>query len=183
MWMALKHTRQSYLHQMNHLVIMRLTDNLGIPSNATVTSSDSVSFATIFTDTAMSSDTVVFWLILVVALLLLTLKAVKYVLKWKNKKLSTADTIAQLNTVLTEGLQLLSTRTIPPSAPAVQSEIVWERERTDSAASLFNSQSETCRVSVSPFCQLLTLSFQSRFSESIKPVSDHRSSSVSQTAS
>ena len=118
--MVLRHTRQSYTNHMKHLVTMSLLNNTrSISANLTETSSDSVSFTNIFSDVSSPSDNVVFWLILVVALLLLMLKAAKYILKWKNKKLSTADTLAQLNTVLVESMKLLSTRAIPPSAASV----------------------------------------------------------------
>ena len=55
-------------------------------------------------------DLVVFWLIFVVALLLLVLKSVKYIVKWRNKKLSTADTIHHLNGVLREAMQILGAK-------------------------------------------------------------------------
>lgn len=55
----------------------------------------------IFTHINETSSTVVFWLIFVVSFILLLLKLVKCVLKWRKKKLSTADTIDQLNSVLT----------------------------------------------------------------------------------
>ena len=92
---------------MKHLVMMDLLRN--------ITQTDSMSF----THTMKSSDIVVVWLIFAVALLLLVLKAVKYILKWKNKKLSTADTITELNSVLVEGMQLLSQRTTPSHTPSV----------------------------------------------------------------
>lgn len=74
------------------------------------------SWTHIFTQQIISSEVVVFWLIFTVALLLLVLKTVKYIMKWKNKKLSTADTIHHLNTVLGEMMQLLSTKQTQPSA-------------------------------------------------------------------
>ena len=82
-----------------------------------------MSFTHIFSHAQNASDVTVFWLIFIIALLLLVLKAAKYILKWKNKTLSTADTLAQLNAILVEGVQLLSTRTIPSSAPSIQATI------------------------------------------------------------
>ena len=56
------------------------------------------------------SDLVVFWLIFIVTLLLFVLKSVKYIVKWKHKKLSTADTIHHLNDILREVMRVLTAK-------------------------------------------------------------------------
>lgn len=89
-------------------------------TNLTDISSDSLSF--IYSHTfSSSSDMTAFWFLFVVTLLLLVLKTAKYIFKWKNKKLSTAETIIQLNKVLTEVMTLLETR--PPHTPSLESAI------------------------------------------------------------
>ena len=61
---------------------------------------------TFIQSTMPPSDIVVFWLIFVVTLLLFVLKSIKYIVKWKNKKMSTAETIQHLNSVLTDAMQV-----------------------------------------------------------------------------
>ena len=55
-----------------------------------------------------TANVLVFWLIFVVTLLLLILKSVKYIVKWKNKKISTAEAIEHLNVVVGDMMKLLS---------------------------------------------------------------------------
>ena len=99
-----------------------MTNNASMPVN--VSEYSTTSFTEVFSRGFTSSDIAVFWLIFVVGLLLLVLKAAKYILKWKNKKLSTTDTIAQLNSVLVEGMQLLSAQTTLPRSASVQNQRV-----------------------------------------------------------
>ena len=75
--------------------------------------------------TTLSSELVVFWLIFVVALLILALKAVKCILKWKNKKLDNKEVIHRLTTVLSSMIEVLSAKqTESPELLKVVSEIV-----------------------------------------------------------
>ena len=58
--------------------------------------------------TMPTANVLVFWLIFVVTLLLLILKSIKYIVKWKNKKISTSDAIEHLNVLVGDMMKLLS---------------------------------------------------------------------------
>ena len=69
-------------------------------SNLSATITEEQSFSYIFTQAFIPSDKVVFWLIFVITLLLFLLKAIKYILKWKSRSLSTPAAIQHLDTLL-----------------------------------------------------------------------------------
>ena len=51
---------------------------------------------------------IVVWLIFASTLCLIMLKAIKYVCKWRNKKITTADAIDHLNVLVGDMMQQLS---------------------------------------------------------------------------
>ena len=66
------------------------------------------SWTTIFTHSMMRESGVVFWLIFSVSFILLVLKAIKYAMKWRKKKLSTSEAVGHLNEVLGEFMHLIT---------------------------------------------------------------------------
>lgn len=71
----------------------------------------------IFSQHATSLDTAPVWLIVIVSMLILVLKAVKLSLKWKSKKLNTNEVVQSLTEVLLGMKDVLSTKQTASLAP------------------------------------------------------------------